>query len=121
MKRALDILKKYYGYNSFRGKQEEIIKEILRRNDVLTIMPTGGGKSICYQVPAMILDGITLVMSPLISLMKDQVDSINNIGIESAYINSSLNNLEINEILRKVKNGVCCSFFISQNETYKDI
>ena len=105
MKRALDILKKYYGYNSFRGKQEEIIKEILRRNDVLTIMPTGGGKSICYQVPAMILDGITLVISPLISLMKDQVDSINNIGIESAYINSSLNNLEINEILRKVKNG----------------
>ena len=105
MEKALDILKKYYGYNSFRGKQGEIIKEILNGNDVLTIMPTGGGKSICYQVPAMILNGITLVISPLISLMKDQVDSINNIGIESAYINSSLNNLEINEILRKVENG----------------
>ena len=105
MEKALEILKKYYGYNSFRGKQGEIINEILNGNDVLTIMPTGGGKSICYQVPAMLLNGITLVISPLISLMKDQVDSINNIGIESAYINSSLNNVEINEILRKVKSG----------------
>lgn len=105
MDKALEILKKYYGYNSFRGKQGEIISEILNGNDVLTIMPTGGGKSICYQVPAVILNGITLVISPLISLMKDQVDSINNIGIESAYINSSLNNVEINEILRKIKNG----------------
>ena len=105
MEKALEILKKYYGYNSFRGKQEEIISEILKGNDVLTIMPTGGGKSICYQVPAMLLDGITLVISPLISLMKDQVDSINNIGIQSAYINSSLSNLEINDILGKVKNG----------------
>ena len=65
MEKALEILKKYYGYNSFRGKQGEIINEILNGNDVLTIMPTGGGKSICYQVPAMLLNGITLVISPL--------------------------------------------------------
>ena len=99
MDRALDILKQYYGYSSFRDGQEEIIREILNGNDVLTIMPTGGGKSICYQVPALILDGITLVISPLISLMKDQVDNINNLGINSAYINSSLSNVEINNIL----------------------
>ena len=88
MDRALDILKQYYGYSSFREGQENIIREILNGNDVLTIMPTGGGKSICYQVPAMLLDGITIVISPLISLMKDQVDNINNLGIKSAYINS---------------------------------
>ena len=99
MDRALDILKQYYGYSSFREGQENIIREILNGNDVLTIMPTGGGKSICYQVPAMLLDGITIVISPLISLMKDQVDNINNLGIKSAYINSSLNNIEINNIL----------------------
>jgi ATP-dependent DNA helicase RecQ len=102
--RALDILKKYYGYSSFRGQQEEIIREILSGNDVLTIMPTGGGKSICYQIPAIILDGITVVISPLISLMKDQVDNINNLGIKSAYINSSLSEDEIREILKNVAN-----------------
>ena len=105
MDKALEILKKYYGYNSFRGKQAKIIEEILKGRDVLTIMPTGGGKSICYQIPAMILDGITIVISPLISLMKDQVDSINNIGIQSAYINSSLSSIEINDILRKLSNA----------------
>lgn len=99
MDKALDILKQYYGYSSFREGQEEIIREILNGNDVLTIMPTGGGKSICYQLPAILLEGITIVISPLISLMKDQVDNINNLGIKSAYINSSLSNIEINNIL----------------------
>ena len=102
MDRALEILREYYGYSSFRGQQGEIITEILNGNDILTIMPTGGGKSICYQIPAVILDGITVVISPLISLMKDQVDNINNIGIKSAYINSSLSEGEIREILKNV-------------------
>ena len=101
MDNILNILKQYYGYNSFRADQEQIIKEIINGNDVLTIMPTGGGKSICYQIPALVLDGITIVISPLISLMKDQVDNITNLGIQSAYINSSLSNEEINEILNK--------------------
>ena len=82
MEKALELLKKYYGYNSYRQGQEEIIREILNGNDVLTIMPTGGGKSICYQIPALLLDGVTIVISPLISLMKDQVDNINNLGIK---------------------------------------
>lgn len=101
MEKALELLKKYYGYTSFRQGQEEIIKEILKGNDVLTIMPTGGGKSICYQIPALLLEGVTIVISPLISLMKDQVDNINNLGIKSAYINSSLNNIEIDNILNE--------------------
>ena len=90
---VLDILKKYYGYTSFRKGQENIINEIINRNDVLAIMPTGGGKSICYQVPALILDGITIVVSPLISLMKDQVDTLKAMGINATLINSSLNSM----------------------------
>ena len=100
--RARQVLKEYYGYDSFREKQEEIITSILDGKDVVTIMPTGGGKSICYQIPAIILDGITIVISPLISLMKDQVDNIKNIGIKSAYINSTLSDSEINSILNDV-------------------
>lgn len=105
--RAREVLKEYYGYDSFRERQEEIITSILEGKDVVTIMPTGGGKSICYQVPALILDGLTIVISPLISLMKDQVDNIKNMGIKSAYINSTLSENEIKSILNDViKNEV---------------
>ena len=105
--RARKVLKEYYGYDSFRERQEEIITSILDGKDVVTIMPTGGGKSICYQVPALILDGLTIVISPLISLMKDQVDNIKNMGIKSAYINSTLSENEIKSILNDViKNEV---------------
>ncbi|QAA31597.1 DNA helicase RecQ [Clostridium manihotivorum] len=103
--KALEILNKYFGYNSFRPGQKEIIDEILKGNDTVAIMPTGGGKSICYQVPAMIIEGLTIVVSPLISLMKDQVDAIRDIGIESAYINSTLSNKEIDEIFETALSG----------------
>ena len=85
-----EVLKRYFGYDGFRNGQEDLIGAILSGRDVLGIMPTGAGKSICYQVPALLLPGITVVISPLISLMKDQVRALNEAGIHAAYINSSL-------------------------------
>ena len=87
---ALSVLQRYYGYSQFRQGQEEVIESILGGRDVLAIMPTGAGKSICYQVPAIAMKGITLVVSPLISLMKDQVNSLIQSGVRAAYLNSSL-------------------------------
>jgi len=102
---ALEALKTYYGYDGFRSGQEKLIEAILAGRDVLGIMPTGAGKSICYQIPALLLDGVTLVVSPLISLMKDQVDSLNAAGIEATFINSSLSLRETNERMRDVAAG----------------
>ena len=101
---ALEVLKKYYGYTSFRKGQEDIINEIINKNDVLAIMPTGGGKSICYQIPSLILDGITIVISPLISLMKDQVDALKSMGVKAALINSSLNTSQFNAVIDGINN-----------------
>lgn len=99
------ILRKYYGYDSFRPKQEEVIEAILDGRDTFTIMPTGGGKSLCYQIPSLLLDGITLVISPLISLMKDQVDALESAGIPATYINSSLTFTEVEERIEDVRRG----------------
>lgn len=99
----LEILEKYFGYKNFRPYQEDIINSILSKKDVLTIMPTGGGKSICYQIPALLLDGITIVISPLISLMKDQVDALKDISINATYINSTLDEQNLKEILEDIK------------------
>ena len=101
----IDLLKKYFGYDSFREGQEGIIKSILSQVDTLAIMPTGGGKSICYQIPSLILDGITIVISPLISLMKDQVDGLNQIGIPSIFINSSLTRKELEKYYHEILNN----------------
>ena len=103
---AEEILKKYFGYDSFRQGQEGIIRSILSGRDVLAVMPTGAGKSICYQVPALMLPGITLVISPLISLMQDQVKSLNEAGIHAAFINSSLTEVQISKALDLASRGV---------------
>ena len=111
--KPLDILQKYYGYTSFRKGQENIIKSIINKEDVLAIMPTGGGKSICYQVPALCLDGITIVISPLISLMKDQVDTLKTMGIKAQLINSSLSNSEYSKVLEEIDNDECKIIYIA--------
>ena len=101
-----EILKKHFGYSSFRDGQEELIDALLKKRDVLGIMPTGAGKSLCYQVPAMMLDGITVVVSPLISLMKDQVSALVQQGISAAFINSSLSSAQYGKALQNLRLGV---------------
>ncbi|MBM6618138.1 DNA helicase RecQ [Bacillus suaedaesalsae] len=105
MQEAEGLLKKYYGYDSFRNGQASAIQNVLEGRNSLVLMPTGGGKSICYQVPALMMDGITIVISPLISLMKDQVDSLLSIGISATFINSSLSQQEVYARIESARNG----------------
>ena len=94
MENATNILKEYFGYSSFRPLQDEAIQSVTSGEDTFLLMPTGGGKSICYQVPALMMDGITIVISPLISLMKDQVEALSQNGVSAAFFNSSLSKME---------------------------
>ena len=100
--KLLPTLKTYFGYDSFRDQQEKIVESVLSKNDNLVIMPTGGGKSICFQLPALLFDGITLVISPLIALMKDQVDGLKANGIEADFYNSSQEKFEQDAIFDKI-------------------
>src|SRR3989344_5345229 len=99
------ILKKYFGYEEFRPLQKEIIERVLLGKDCVVLMPTGGGKSLCFQLPALMLDGTTIVVSPLISLMKDQVDTLRANGISANFINSALSQFEIADTMRRVGAG----------------
>ena len=101
-----EALKAVFGYDSFRAGQEEIINAIMEGRDALSVMPTGAGKSLCYQVPAMLLSGITLVISPLISLMQDQVKALNEAGVSAAFINSSLSERAMNVTFKKASQGM---------------
>jgi ATP-dependent DNA helicase RecQ len=101
----IQALQKYFGYNEFRHQQEAIIQHVLNGQDVLTLMPTGGGKSLCYQLPAVLMDGLTIVISPLIALMKDQVDSLNVNGISAAFLNSSQSPSEQQHITDQLKSN----------------
>lgn len=105
MSNLQSLLKTHFGHSEFRPLQNEIIEQLLAGNDALVLMPTGGGKSICYQLPSLVLDGITVVISPLISLMKDQVDSALSNGISAAYLNSSLPQEEAAQVIQKLRTG----------------
>jgi len=107
------ILKKYWGFSTFRPQQEEIISAVLEQNDVITLLPTGGGKSICFQVPALINEGICLVISPLIALMKDQVESLERKGIKALSIPSGIKQNELITIFDNVKFGNYKFLYIS--------
>ena len=87
---ALEVLQEVFGYDSFRGSQHEIIETLIQGGDALVLMPTGGGKSLCYQIPALVRPGTGVVVSPLIALMQDQVDALNELGVNAAYLNCSM-------------------------------
>ncbi len=114
------VLEKAFGYKSFRKGQEEIVKNILDKKNTLGVMPTGGGKSICYQIPAIIKKGTTIVISPLISLMKDQVNELNSSGISATTINSSMGNKEISDELRKIRENKIKLLYVSPERLLLD-
>jgi ATP-dependent DNA helicase RecQ len=114
------LLKTYFGYDEFRPMQKEIVEGIINNQDTLVIMPTGGGKSLCYQLPALKFPGVTLVISPLISLMKDQVDSLNANGIGAEFINSSLGLSEINLVQHKILNGEVKLLYIAPERLFSE-
>lgn len=115
----LDLLERHFGYKSFRPRQEEIIEHVLAGKDAVVLMPTGGGKSLCYQVPALALDGLTLVISPLIALMKDQVQALQGNGIAAAYLNSSLEPGEERAIMGRIRSGEMKLLYISPERLFQ--
>ena len=117
-----DVLRKNFGFSSFKGLQKDIIKNILNLKDSFVIMPTGGGKSLCYQLPALIKDGTSIIVSPLIALMKNQVDSIRGFSSSNGIahvLNSTLNKTEIKEVKNDVKNGVTKLLYVAPESLAK--
>lgn len=113
MLEKMGALRRYFGLGGFRPGQERLIDDILAGRDCLGIMPTGGGKSLCYQLPSLLVQGLTLVVSPLISLMKDQVEALRSAGIPAAYLNSSLSQDEYREVLRGLRRNVYRLLYIA--------
>ncbi len=116
-------LKRYFGFSQFKGLQEEVITSIVKGNDTFVVMPTGGGKSLCYQLPALISDGTAIVVSPLIALMKNQVDAIRSISSEHGVahvLNSSLNKTEVARVKDDIRNGVCKLLYVAPESLTKE-
>lgn len=120
MQKAKQILKEIFGYDTFRSLQYEIIENILNKKDCLVVMPTGGGKSLCYQIPALLFDGLTIVISPLISLMKDQVEQLRQLGVEAALLNSSLSSDVYNFNYQNVANKKAKLLYLAPESLQKE-
>lgn len=120
MEEPRDVLRKYFGYSDFRPNQEQIASALVSGRDVLAVMPTGAGKSICFQVPALCLPGYTLVVSPLISLMKDQVEALLQAGVPAAYVNSTLDPRSRDQVMREVREGMCKLLYVSPERLAND-
>jgi ATP-dependent DNA helicase RecQ len=118
MPTPLQILQQHFGYSSFRLEQEAIINNVLAKKDTFALMPTGGGKSLCFQVPALIFDGLTIVISPLIALMKDQVDALRLNGVKAAFLNSTQSNSEQEEILNAIKANKLKLLYLAPESTF---
>lgn len=117
---ASKILKDYYGFDAFRAQQEEIVNDLVAGQDLLVLMPTGGGKSLCYQIPAMLRDGVGIVVSPLIALMEDQVAALKLLGIRAAFYNSSLNDSEARRVLAQLHNNELDLLYIAPERLLSD-
>ena len=116
-------LKKYFGFNQFKGLQEQVVQSIITRHNSFVIMPTGGGKSLCYQLPALMQDGFAIVVSPLIALMKNQVDAIRSLSSEygiAHVLNSSLNKTEIAQVKKDISSGLTKLLYVAPESLTKE-
>src|SRR5919199_472274 len=113
MDEALAALRRFFGFDSFREGQREVVESVLAGHDTVVVMPTGGGKSLCYQLPALMRDGVTVVVSPLIALMKDQVDALRARGLPATFINSSQSSFDRDVLLRDLLGGEIKLLFVS--------
>jgi ATP-dependent DNA helicase RecQ len=116
---ARQILKHQFGYDSFRMNQQVAIDCVLQAKDCVVLMPTGGGKSLCYQIPALMTDGLTVVVSPLISLMKDQTDALRNNGVEAAFLNSTQTNGQQVEVFQATRNGKIKLLYVAPERLFQ--
>ncbi len=108
-----DVLRRVFGYGSFRGQQQAVIEAVLAGRDALVVMPTGGGKSLCYQVPALLRDGTALVISPLIALMHDQVAALGEVGVEAGFLNSTQSREEQDEVIGRLRSGTLKLLYVA--------
>jgi ATP-dependent DNA helicase RecQ len=117
--RALDVLRSVFGYDAFRGQQQAIIEHVVAGGDALVLMPTGGGKSLCFQIPALVRPGLGVVVSPLIALMKDQVDALRQAGVRAAYLNSTLSTAEAADVERDMRQGALDLVYVAPERLVK--